>query len=195
MVVEFDRKALRSIFEGADLEVPPKDVLGKICDLHAATSDGRDDTIKDLQKKLETAEHERDAEKAKGEKTQKAFDEYKAGISAKETKAAKEKAVKAYLEGKKITGDNLDIALMAVSGLVDGLELDGENIKDTSELDGLVSGKLARLVVKTSTRGARTETPPENTGGGKMTKEDIMKIKDTSERQKAIAENIDLFRR
>ena len=178
--------------------------VDSVVEMHTETVDGLKEKLKtaeekaakfdDAQKELSKLKNGEDY-KAKYEAERKAFADYKAEQTAKETKAAKEKAVKAYLEGKKITGDNLDIALMAVSGLVDGLELDGETIKDTTELDGLVNGKLARLVVKTSTRGARTETPPDNNGGGKPTKAEIMAIKDTSARQKAIAENIDLFRR
>ena len=202
-MAEFDRKALRAIFEGADLEVPPKDVLGKICDLHTANADGKDETIKDLREKLENAEQERDALKAKGgddykakyEKVKKDFDDYKADVTAKETKAAKEKAVRAYFEGKKITGGNLNIAMRGAKDEINGLELDADGkSKDTAALDALVGGEFAGLVVTTTTKGANTSTPPAGNGnGGKMTKAEIMKITDTAARQKAIAENLSEF--
>lgn len=213
-MAEFDRKALRAIFEGADLEVPPKDVLGKICDLHTSNSDGKDETIKDLRTKLESAEHERDALKAKDgddykakyEAEKKAFENYKADQTAKETRAAKEKAVREYVSekdfsGKKIAGENLEIAMMALAGMIDGVELDGEKIKDAAALDSVIDSKLSRLAAETKTRGARTETPPTNTGGAKLTKADIYKRDDhgryvmsTAERQKALAENPDLMK-
>lgn len=100
--------------------------------------------------------------KDKYEKEHTAFEQYKTSQTAKETRAAKEKAVQAYLEGKKITGDNLEIAMLAIAGVVDGLELDGDKIKDTSSLDNLVNGKLSRLAVTTNTQGANTSNPPAN---------------------------------
>lgn len=209
-MAEFDRKALRAIFEGADLEVPPKDVLGKICDLHTSNSDGKDETIKDLRTKLESAEHERDALKAKGgddykakyEAEKQAFENYKADQTAKETKAAKESAVRAYFESKSITGGNLNIAMRGAKDEINGLELDADGkIKDTSALDALVGGEYAALVVTTQTRGANTATPPAGNGGSKLTRADIYKKDDhgryvmsTAERQKALAENPDLMK-
>ena len=99
-MAEFDRKALRAIFEGADLEVPPKDVLGKICDLHEAANNGMAETIKDLQGKLrgaatqesdkpdDKAENNGDDWKTKYENEHKAFEDFKKDQTAKETKAA-----------------------------------------------------------------------------------------------------------
>ena len=53
-MAEFDRAALRKIFEGAEIEVP-KDVLGQICDLHTSSMDGLPETIKELKGKLKVA--------------------------------------------------------------------------------------------------------------------------------------------
>lgn len=205
-MAEFDRKALRAIFEGADLEVPPKDVLGKICDLHTSNSDGKDETIKDLRTKLESAEHERDALKAKGgedykaraEKAEKELKDYKAEVAAKETRAAKEKAVKAYFEAKNITGNNLAIALRGAKDEISGIELDDKGgIKDSKSLDALVDGEFASLVVKSSARGATTATPPGSKSGAPMTRADVyarddkgrFKL-DASQRQDALAKII-----
>lgn len=41
----------------------------------------------------------------------------------------------------------------------------------------------------------KTPKPAAGDGNGSMTKEDIMKIKDSAERQNAIAENLELFRK
>ena len=73
------------------------------------------------------------------------------------------------------------------------IELDGDKIKDTATLDALVEGDFAGLVVTTEVKGANTSNPPANTGGGKMSRADIMKIKDTAERQKAMIENASEF--
>ena len=127
--------------------------------------------------------------KARYEKEHKEYEEYKKSVTAKETKAAKETAVKAYFEGKNITGKNLEIALRGSRDEIDALDLDeGGNIKDTKALDALVAGTFAGLVVSQQKQGAPKTTPP---GGGNptvLTKQEIMKIKDTTERQKAWAE-------
>lgn len=131
--------------------------------------------------------------KEKFEKERKAFEDYKADITAKETKAAKEKAVRAYFESKNITGANLDLAMRGCGEEMAALEMDGDKIKDTKGLDALIGGTYKSLVSTTQTKGANPATPPANTGGGAMTKDQIMQIKDRAERRAAIAANINLF--
>ena len=132
----------------------------------------------------------------KYEKVKKDFDDYKAEVSMKETKAAKEKAVRAYYESKGITGKSLDIAIRGSGAEIDALELDGDKIKDTSALDELVKGTFSGLVSTTETRGAQTSNPPANNNSGAMTKADIYKkdehgryMLSAAERQKALMEN------
>jgi len=175
---EFDRAALRKIFEGAEITVP-KDVLGKICELHTDSIGDMPQTIKELRQKLETAERERDAARAQlpkeGEETvskadydklQSDFDTYKNGIEAKESRAAREKAARAYFESKNITGRNLDIAMRGAAAEIDSIELDGEAIKDAAALDALVNGTFAGLVATESVSGANTSNPPATGSSG-----------------------------
>lgn len=131
--------------------------------------------------------------KEKYEKEHSDFEAYKSGVTAKESKAAKEKAVRAYFESKNITGANLDLAMRGCGEEMAALELDGEKIKDTKALDALVDGTYKGLVAKASVRvdmGGRL-----NDGGKPMTKDEIMKITDRAERRAAIAANMDLFRK
>lgn len=131
--------------------------------------------------------------KEKYEKEHSAFEAFKTDITAKESKAAKEKAVRAYFESKNITGANLDLAMRGCGEEMYALELDGEKIKDTKSLDDLVDGTYKSLVSKPAVRldmGARL-----NEGGKPMTKDEIMKIADRTERRAAIAANMDLFRK
>ena len=203
-MADFDRAALRKIFEGAEIEVP-KDVLGQICDLHTSSMDGLPETIKELKGKLKVAEQERDAAKAKvpvdGEETiSKAeydklkgeFDKYKGDIEAKETKAKVNNAVRSYLESKSITGDNLDLAMMACESIIASAELDGDKLKDTTALDTLVGSKFKRLVTHTETKGANTANPPANNGNSGVTKEDFQKMS-YKDRLKIYNENPDLY--
>lgn len=131
--------------------------------------------------------------KEKYEKEHKAFEDYKADQTAKETRAAKEKAVRAYLESKNIKDGNLTIAMRGLGAEIDAAELDGDRLKETKPFDDLIAGDLAGLVTTTTTRYAPPPAfPPKNTGG-KMTKDEIMKISDRSERRAAIAANMNLF--
>lgn len=181
-----------------------------IIEAHAETVDGLKEKLAKAEADaatLEAVTKERDALKAGGdfkekyEKEHKDFEDFKKGITAKETRAAKEKAVREYLTSKNITGGNLDIAMRGLSAEIDAAELDGEKIKDTKPLDELISGTFKGLVVTSTVTGTQTANPPANGGGGKLTKADIFKrdekghyVMSTAERQKALAENPDLMK-
>lgn len=178
--------------------------IDSIIEMHTETVDGLKDKLKTAEEKankLDDVQRELDGlkansgddYKAKYEAEKKAFADYKADQTAKETKAAKEKAVKAYFEGKNITGANLDIAMRGCRDEIGAIELDGDKIKDTAALDALVDGTFAGLVVTKTVQGAQTANPPANNGGSKKTKAEIMAIKDTAERQAAMLENHELF--
>ncbi len=134
-----------------------------------------------------------DGYKEKYEEEHSAFETYKADVTAKEAKAAKEKAVRAYFEGKNITGANLELAMRGCGEEMAAIELDGDKIKDTKSLDALVTGTYKGLVSTSRTKGTDTSNPPGNTGAGTMTKEKIMEIKDRAERRAQIAAHMDLF--
>lgn len=124
------------------------------------------------------------------------FDAYKSEQASKETKAAKERAARAFFEGKGITGKSLDIAIRGCGAEIDALELEDGKIKDDTALDALVKDTYSGLVSTTVTRGAQTSNPPANNNGGAMTKADIYKKDDhgryvlsAAERQKALMDN------
>lgn len=100
--------------------------------------------------------------KEKFEKEHSDFENFKKTIEEKETKAAKESAVRAYYESKGITGTSLDIAMRGSSAEIAALTLDGDKIKDCSALDALVNGTFKGLVSTTTTKGADTSNPPAN---------------------------------
>lgn len=181
--------------------------IDEIITMHTDTVDGLKADVAKYKadaEQLPKVQRELDTLKAAGdggyqekyEKVKKDFDDYKAEVSTKETKAAKEKAVRAYYESKGITGKSLDIAIRGSGAEIDALELDGDKIKDTSALDELVKETFSGLVSTTETRGAQTSNPPANNNGGTMTKADIYKKDDhgryvlsAAERQKALMEN------
>lgn len=111
--------------------------------------------------------------KEKYENEHKAFEDYKADVTAKESKAAKEKAVRAYFESKNITGANLDLAMRGCGEEMAALEMDGDKIKDTKILDALVDGTYKGLVSTTQTKGANPANPPANPPAKNYTTADI----------------------
>lgn len=178
------------------------------------------DTVNGLKEKLETVENnvgtveklKADVEKYKGEletakqtiadgkkykemyENQKAeYEKYKGDVTAKETHAAKEKAAREYFKSKGINDDNMSIAMRGIKSEIDAVELDEKDkIKDTKVFDELIKGDYAKLISRTETKGADTQIPPPNANGKKvMTWEDIDKIKDDGERQKAMLENME----
>ena len=175
-----------------------------IIEAHTDTVDGLKADVskyKTDSEKLSGVQKELDDLKAKGDdgwkekhdKLKGEFDKYKGDIEAKETKANKEKAVRAFYESKGITGKNLEIAMRGSRAEIDGIELDGDKIKDNSALDALVKGDFSGLVATTTTKGANTANPPANNGGSVKTKEEIYKMENgryvlsASERQAELA--------
>lgn len=118
--------------------------------------------------KLPNIQKELDELKAKGdggykqkyENEHTAFETYKADIAAKETKAAKEQAVRAYFESKNIVGDNLTLAMRGCGEEMSAVELDNGKIKDTTALDALIAGTYKGLVSTAIKKGTNPATPP-----------------------------------
>lgn len=180
--------------------------IDQIIEAHTETVDALKesrDTYKADAEKLPNVQKELDELRAKGDdgwkekhdKVKKDFEDYKNEIVTKEAKVAKEKAVRAYFESKNIVGKNLELAMRGSVKEVEGLELDGDKIKDTSVLDGLVSGDFSALVTTTSVKGASTANPPANNGNGQMTKEQILAISDRAKRREMMAQNREIFER
>ena len=181
--------------------------ISSIIEAHTDTITGLKDSLKAAEekaKRLDDVEKElneikkansgKEDFKTKYENEHTAFEKYKSEITAKETRTAKESAVKAYFEKNNIVGKNQAIALRGIKSDLDNFELDENGkLKDTTSLDELIKGDYAGLISTTKIKGANTPNPPANTGSGKMTKEQIFAISDDYERQKAIAENHELF--
>ena len=199
-MAKFTRAEIRNILGDACTE----DIENRLVALHLGVVDPLKDDLTKYKadaEKLPGIQKELDDLKAAGdggyqeqyEKERKAFEDFKATVTAKESKAAKEKAVRAYFESKNITGANLDLAMRGCGEEMAALELDGEKIKDTKALDALVDGTYKGLVSKQT---VRFDTGARFNGGGKpMTKDEIMQITDRAERRAAIAANMDLFRK
>lgn len=174
-----------------------------IIEAHGDTVDGLKEDIQrykadaeklpGVQKELDDLKKDNgDDFKARYEKERQDFQAYKDGIAKKEAAAAKEKAARAYFESKGIPAKSMGLVIRGAKGEIESLELDGEKIKDASALDSLLDGDYKGLIGKVKESGTNTQNPPE-TSGSKMTKEQIMAIKDTAQRQKAMYDNAELF--
>lgn len=135
------------------------------------------------QAKLEDAD--KVSEKLKN--LQNEFAEYKADVDAKTVRTSKENAYKKLLKEAGVSEKRID-SIIKVSD-ISGIELDEDgNAKNKKALVDSIKGEWADFIVTAHEHGAQTPKPPANNGGEDMSKEDIMKIKDTTERQAAIRE-------
>ena len=148
-----------------------------------------------LQKELETAKKEAEtAENSRAEydKLKQEYEDYKAEQAKKETDAVKTEKFRELLKDVGLSDKGIQMALKWQG--VDGVEL-GEDGKITNAKDLRKNAKedWAEYIETKVEEGADPANPPANTGGQKMSRADIMKIKDRNERQKAIAENLSSF--
>jgi len=140
---------------------------------------------------LKASQSGEDPYKAKYEKKAKEFDDYKKGVEAKELKRSKSAAYKQVL--KELKASHIDSILKASQSELEKIELDENGkIKDVDKLKESIKKEWADFIVAEGQQGANTATPPAGEGS-KLSKEDIMKIKDPAARQKAMFENSELF--
>lgn len=161
------------------------------------TANEKADKLDGVQKELDDLkkQNEDDAKAGKDyDALKKEFDDYKAEINARDTKAAKEKALRDILKDLNISDKGAALVLKYQN--FDGIELeDGGKIKGADDLRKSLKEDWGDYIVKSEKKGAETATPPGGNGGSKgyKTKEDIINIKDRAERQQAIIDNPALF--
>ena len=183
-----------------------EDKIEQIIDAHSETVDALKadrDAYKEDAAKLAAVQKELDELKAKGDDGYKAkyeaekaaHDALKADIAAKETKNAKTDAYRELLKGANIDEKRIATILRAEAPTIDKIELDTDGkIKNAEQYTENIKSDWADFIVTQSAKGTNTATPPANGGAASTkTKEDILKIKDAGERQRAIAENSTLF--
>ena len=181
------------------------DKIDEIINAHAETVDAlkeERDSFKDKAEKFD-AEHKKvgdlekeveglkdstkESYKVKYEALKEEFADYKKGIETEKTKATKTTAYKALLKEIGISEKRID-SVVKVSD-VDGIKLDKDGkIEGVDDLKKSLETEWADFIVKEGTKGAETHNPPAGSNGGVKSREDIMKIQDTQERQKAWAD-------
>jgi hypothetical protein len=154
------------------------------------------DVEKELNKAKEKIAKNGDGETVSKEdydKLKKEYDDYKADITAKNTRTEKENAIRELLKGAGVSEKRLD-AVLKVTNL-DDFELDKDGkIKDAEKHTENVKSEWADFIETTTTKGADTANPPANNGKGtSKTKEEILAIKDGAVRRQEMLNNPHLF--
>ena len=136
------------------------DQVSAVIDAHSETVTGLQSKYTDLETRYRAAKENADRLptiqkelddlkksdfKSMYESEQRAHNALKETVSREKARTAKEKAVRAYYEGKNIRGSNLAIALRGTD--LDQLQLDESgSLADTAALDALVEGDFSPLV-------------------------------------------------
>lgn len=181
--------------------------IQEIIDAHMATVNGLKEELDQYKEKAESYDKEhkkvtelekeidglkestKDSYKVKYEAMKEEFAEYKKNVDAEKAKGVKTDALKALLKEIGISEKRID-SVIKVSD-IDGIKLDKDgHIEGVDDLKKSLSEEWADFVVHEGVKGANTANPPANTGGSVKSKDEIMKIKDTRERQNALAEYI-----
>lgn len=177
--------------------------IDQIIEAHAETTEGlkkqaeelreQASKVPSLEKEIEDmrAAQPKEDWQAKYDELQKEFDGYKANVQAEQAEQEKARLYRSMLRESGVDEKRID-SIMKVTDLseisvADGAIADADAVKET------IAKEWGDFIAHTNTQGANVETPPTS-AGAKMTRDEIMAIKDTGARQKAIAENIDQFR-
>ena len=188
----FTRATLRNLAKESGVELP-KEFEDALISEHTTARDAyAEEQVKaELAKQpTEKAGNVKDSEEYKTLKQ--SFDDYKAEVAAKGTKAAKEAAYRAILKDANLSDKGVEKAIKYAEWDKIELEEDGK-LKGASDHIKAVKEEWAEYVTTTTTTGAKTSNPPANNGGSVKTKEEIYKMENgryvlsASERQAELA--------
>lgn len=147
--------------------------------------------LEDARAQLETYSKE-DSYKVKYEAKKEEFEKYKKDIELEKEKTTKSEAFKELLKTIGISEKRIG-AVMKVSGdAINGLVLKDGKIADAPKLEESLKEEWADfIVVEGGKKGAEVPTPPRRKDAATLTREDILKIEDTAERQAAWKEYLE----
>lgn len=169
-----------------------KDNADKLTEVQAELEQVKKD-LSAANKTIETAQKE--DYKGKYETATKELETLKNDVAAKESATAKQSALKEEL--KKAAYSDRAINLIIRNGFANSVEI-GEDGKATN-LEAVIKSiqsdnDFSGFTPQVENTSHHPANPPANTGGTKaLTKEEIMAITNTAERQQKIAENPELF--
>ena len=157
----FTRATIRSLAKESGVEIP-KEFEDALVSEHLTARDAyAEEQVKtELEKQPATkAENVKDSEEYKALKAD--FDKYKAEVTEKETKAAKEAAYRAILKDANLSEKGIEKAVKYAEWDKIELGADGK-LKNANDHIKAVREEWAEYVTTTTTTGAKTSTPPAN---------------------------------
>lgn len=188
----FTREFVRNIAKECEVELP-KEFINALMDEHITARDAyAKEQVEAAEKNAPSAQtgDVKDSDEYKNLK--KSFDDYKAEVTAKETKAKKEAAYRAILKDANLTEKGIEKAIKYADWNKVELESDGK-IKSASDLIKSAKEEWAEYVTTTTVTGAQTSNPPGGNVSPVKTKEEIYKMENgkyvlsASERQAELA--------
>lgn len=193
----FTRNFIRDKAKESGVEIP-KELEDALVAEHISARDAyAEDQVKKAGENAEAnAPKVEDTEAYKTLKKQ--FEDYKADVEAKAAGAAKETAYRALLTEAGVDPKRIDTVVRAEKAGFSDMKMGADGkFEKADELTADIKKNWADFIQTSTTTGVPTATPPVTGTSGKQptTKAEIMKIKDSTERQAAIAANIELFRK
>ena len=187
----FTRSTIRNLAKESGIELPKELEDALVSEHLTARNAYAEEQVKaELEKQpAAKAENVKDSEEYKTLKQ--SFDDYKAEVAAKETKAAKEAAYRAILKDANLSEKGIEKAIKYAEWDKIELEADGK-LKGASDHIKAAKEEWAEYVTTTTTTGAKTSNPPANNGNSGVTKEDFQKMS-YKDRLKIYNENPDLY--
>lgn len=191
----------RSFLKGMQLN---EEQISAIIEEHSETVNSlkaQRDSYKEAADELEQVKTELNDLKAHGdggwqkkyEDEHAAFEQFKADQTKESQRQAKATAYRSVLKDAGVSDKAIDSVINATN--FDGIEMDDNGkLKDVEGLSNKIKEKWSGFIVKEEKHGADIEHPPKTESGASMTKEEIMAIKDRTERRKAIAEHPEVFK-
>ena len=168
----FTRATIRSLAKESGVELPKELEDALVAEHLTARNAYADEQVKAELEKQPAAKVEniKDSEEYKALKAD--FDNYKADVAAKETKAAKEAAYRAILKDANLSEKGIEKAIKYAEW--DKIELgeDGK-LKGANDHIKAVREEWAEYVTTTTTTGAKTSNPPANNHAKNYTTADI----------------------
>lgn len=147
--------------------------------------------LKEENKSLKEEIKSKDDYQSKYEKLDAEYNDFKKSLEEKNKVTQIKNSYAELLKKNNIADKYIDKILKVTN--FDNLELDKNGkLKNENDINKSIQEEWDTFITTTKVSGIDVKTPP-TTSSSSLTKEEILNIKDTSKRQKAIEENHELF--
>ena len=147
------------------------DKIDQIIEMHSDTVNGIKDQISEYKTKaeklpeitkeldeLKKATENPDEYKEKYESEKQAFEDFKKQLEIEKANSAKDKLYRQLLSENHVKSNKIDLIMRTVN--LDKLELDGDKLKDSADLNKAIMNDWADFIETTEIKGTDTATPP-----------------------------------